>query len=793
LPAHDSNDATWYVLRYPEDFAPLRSVTQDPSSPFGQPSSPYIQTTLLYDELRGVLELRPEVSPRAADPPRWVAVDVDGEIYLVDDTGTLVVVRCDGSIVPFVCECGILAQPAGLALDRRGYLHVADPAAHRVLVFNPDNGTVQAVLGGGGAVGVLLEPIDVAVSPSGFIYAADRKAGCVAVFSAGMKPLASFATAAAPEKKPQPIALMINADGTLLVADAWWPRLLHYDTDGTRLADVELRSAVAPLLGGDIAMGILSKAYGNVVPRFFVGSCGPCVTDANDGGARLAEVHRALRLLGLSLGQTFERDGSFISRVLDGGRPAVPWHRIRVELNGAPMPGSRVLVETFTSDTATPCPAAPSAVPAVCLPSPDLPNISTTTGSGSLPAGTYYVRFTLYNDSGESDPSPGRAVQLLNSGALTVFPPVSPPIAAVGYKVYIGSASGAETLQATTAGWSSYTQSKPLVAGASAPATPAWTAPRDKNGKAMPFVPGLSEQLVQSPPGRYLWVRVRLQSDDGQGTPSVRAIRIWYPRVSWLNLLPTAYRRDPDSASFLDRFLALFERVFTGVEDRYEEFSRQLNPDAAPLEVINWLAALIDLAFDPSWPLQRRRALVAEAMSLYRSRGTIAGIERYVEIYTGIRPYIVEGWLERPPQPSFLGRPGSILGCLPVFSCGTQSTMVPDTDLWARYAHRFTIYVYIDDTCDAEVALGAVNRILEVNKPAHTVHNNQAIFPNARVGIQSRIGLDFVLGAGKAPYTLVADGSSVGIASAAPGAVLGVDSVLGARRPQYVRRLEDYF
>ena len=48
--------------------------------------------------------------------------------------------------------------------------------------------------------------------------------------------------------------------------------------------------------------------------------------------------------------------------------------------------------------------------------------------------------------------------------------------------------------------------------------------------------------------------------------------------------------------------------------------------------------------------------------------------------------------------------------------------MLPDDELWARFAHRFTIYVYVDDACDAEVTLRAVDRIVEVNKPAHTVH-----------------------------------------------------------------------
>ena len=67
--------------------------------------------------------------------------------------------------------------------------------------------------------------------------------------------------------------------------------------------------------------------------------------------------------------------------------------------------------------------------------------------------------------------------------------------------------------------------------------------------------------------------------------------------------------------------------------------------------MIDWLACLVDLVFDPSWPLERRRALVAEAMALYRTRGTVRGLERYIEIYTGMRPVILEGFLTRSAGP----------------------------------------------------------------------------------------------------------------------------------------------
>ena len=108
----------------------------------------------------------------------------------------------------------------------------------------------------------------------------------------------------------------------------------------------------------------------------------------------------------------------------------------------------------------------------VGLPNPlQPPAVATDTGSGALAAGIYYVEVTYYLGSGESLPSPERQVQIPSTGSLIVSPPASFPENATGMRVYIGTASGAETLQGATASpAATYTQAAPLTAGAAPPA-----------------------------------------------------------------------------------------------------------------------------------------------------------------------------------------------------------------------------------------------------------------------------------------------------------------------------------
>lgn len=159
-------------------------------------------------------------------------------------------------------------------------------------------------------------------------------------------------------------------------------------------------------------------------------------------------------------------------------------------------------------------------------------------------------------------------------------------------------------------------------------------------------------------------------------------------------------------------------------------------------------------------------------MELYAMRGTPRGIERYVEIYTGRKPLVLEAFLERPHRPPLLGRPAAILGCgMPLIECSPRAT--PDATLYARYAHRFRVYVYLDDPCDEPIVVPVVNRIVEVNKPAHTIHEICLVYPGAEVGISTSVGIGLVLGGAAAPPVIqLANGP------ASTASVLGEDTIL---------------
>ena len=250
------------------------------------------------------------------------------------------------------------------------------------------------------------------------------------------------------------------------------------------------------------------------------------------------------------------------------------------------------------------------------------------------------------------------------------------------------------------------------------------------------------ELLLQSPPGRYLWLRLRLIGD-GTATPRIGAATVLGPRESALSLLPPVFHEDAVSRDFLDRYLSYFDTVFDEVERGIEDFGARLDPDAVPTgPFLSWLAGWFDIRFFAEWPEATRRAFLRNAMTLHRQRGTVAGLSLAIRLHAGLEPplpVILEDFRLR----DYAGRRDD--GGSGLIDGAPRLAGFPLIPPESGTAHRFTLVMPAASAPDA-AARAALVRLVDLFRPAHTAWRLFVVAPGVRIACQSTIGVDTLLG-----------------------------------------------
>ena len=335
-------------------------------------------------------------------------------------------------------------------------------------------------------------------------------------------------------------------------------------------------------------------------------------------------------------------------------------------------------------------------------------------------------------------------------------------------------------------------------------------APGAGDWRAAPASSVLVANLFPGVAARYLWLRVTLRSDDALATPRLRQVRAETPGEDYLDELPAIYR-NADSG-FLARLVAALRVQFDASERRIDDWPQRLSAGFAPSDELAWLAGWLGFELPAGLDAGARRALLGRIVTLHGRRGTPAGLAELVQVYTGVRPRIVEAWRERHlwqlgtdsvlgfdtglapalpagmvvPDPAAGGCAPPTVGAVVVGASGPLAADDFGTTLFADTAHRFTVSVPAFHARGAALR-DAIRRVVEREKPAHTDVALCFVEPEMRVGMQALLGVDTYVadapaGASLAGMTLDLDArlaGADGVGRIASNAGLGIATRLG--------------
>lgn len=172
------------------------------------------------------------------------------------------------------------------------------------------------------------------------------------------------------------------------------------------------------------------------------------------------------------------------------------------------------------------------------------------------------------------------------------------------------------------------------------------------------------------PAARFLWVRVRLETDDPAVTPRVSGVIAETPGENYLERLPVIYAgADADGTGFLRASLEILRAELGDQEAEIVNLAARLDPAVAPPDHLAWLASWIAVELPPRASVAEARALLLDAHRLYERRGTLAGLREMVRLYTGVVCEIAETFRSRRlwalGGPACLGFDTGLLPALP--------------------------------------------------------------------------------------------------------------------------------
>jgi phage tail-like protein len=652
---------------------------------------------------------------------RWWSPTFDGVEEAPDGVLRLAAVPGSGrALVDLAGTFGGLTNPTGIAVDGAGRIYVADAGADVVKRFDVCRGSFEPLpcFGGtGSAPRELRAPRGIAVSRAGVLAVADT--GNARVQLVALDALALLDVLPAPAGGWEPWDVAFDDCGRLFVTDRAGGLVHRFDAR---------RRPLAPLIGVARPTHLAIDSDGRLY-----------VADETAGDVAV-----------------FETDGTLTTRVAaaewlpDRFRPVV----VAIDVHGNLLVADRV-----------------GCLWKACRPGRRGTRVTFTRVPGAL--GDTVAALAFDPNGNAVVAHGGYVVELASDGAFTRQGRMTSSVldsviaGCVWHRVEID----AEVPDGCTIEVRTYTADVELDRSEiERLADDAWSTNCTWSGRT--GGPGAWDCLVLGPLGRYLWLQLVLRGT-GTTTPHVRAVRVSFARQSSLEYLPGVYAEGP-GGQFLDRFCSIFDREQARIDTILDDLPAYVDPRSAPAQPIDggtdflsWLGSWVGVTFEGAWSEARRREIVARAVTLYGRRGTLDGVRDAVRVVAGLpanaRGLPLPGVLEDFKLRRWFFAGGSTLGdhttlwgarIVDRLQIGESSrigelrlTELPDPqrDPFHHFAHRFTVFVPAACVPD-ESARRAVERIVEASKPAHTQFRLELVQPRLRVGVQSTVGVDMVVG-----------------------------------------------
>lgn len=229
--------------------------------------------------------------------------------------------------------------------------------------------------------------------------------------------------------------------------------------------------------------------------------------------------------------------------------------------------------------------------------------------------------------------------------------------------------------------------------------------------------------LLHEVTGRYLWMCIEFFGQNGV-SPIISHMKVYLEKENWLTYLPEVYQTG--SSTFLERYLYLFQTCNQQMEEQIEDISLYFNPEIADEAFLAFLGEWISLDDTYIWKEDQLRYLILNGMQLYQLRGTREYLERLLELYLGVKPYIIENFELKESKEDI------------------QITNLIEK-LYGDSPYQFTVVVN-EDQVPTTKEYKTLLKIIDSAKPAHMEANVVVLKPYLFLDKYTYLGMNSALG-----------------------------------------------
>jgi len=250
---------------------------------------------------------------------------------------------------------------------------------------------------------------------------------------------------------------------------------------------------------------------------------------------------------------------------------------------------------------------------------------------------------------------------------------------------------------------------------------------------------------------RYLWFKISLYGDE-KISPIIKSITLFFPRLTWINHLPSIFQENPESKYFFERFLSIFESLTFEIDFEIKHLTRFLDAEGTPSEFLSWLGTWVSFCVDSNLPENKTRTFINNAVYFYKMRGTRKGLEEVIKLFTGYKPYIVENiQISTFFNSKCIDKTKTCFSTECIF-LPSEISKVTTTDeenislTQALYgSEKFCFCVLLHPSSLGNYKIETIKRIVDVQKPAHTCYGLKILEPWFYLDTHTYLGINTFL------------------------------------------------